>query len=103
DAGKASEISAPQAVGGGGWNFLGFFPTDKEEERQQKRGSVAAAGLAAAAIEGSSDAAAAAAAAMAAMAAEPVISKGADVVPVEGDRGEGKPWLASAWLESLDP
>ena len=75
----------------------------KRQEEEQQSGSVAAAALASAAAERSSDAAAAAAAAMAAMAAEPVISKATDVVPVEGDRGDGKPWLASAWLESLDP
>ena len=99
-AGKSSEVSAPQAVGGRGWNLLGFFPADKEEEQSD---SVAAGLVKTVAEESSSDAAAAAAAAMAAMAAEPVIARAADTVPAEGSQGEGKPWLASAWLESLDP
>lgn len=124
DATTTSEVSAPQAVGGAGWNLFGFFPKDKfsdylpagqspvvegeeeeddeeeedeEEEEEEEEESVVVSKAVAAAAETVAKLAKASASS----------SKSGDTEENEPDvaaaAAAAPAWPKSAWLKGLDP
>lgn len=96
--GNTSEVSVPQAVGGGGWRLFGFFPKDKEELEKREKNSGIAGDSAAAKAKGKGRVAAEKAAATEASSDQPNFEEGDD-----GEKEEAISWPRSAWVEGLDP
>ncbi|CAM9684728.1 unnamed protein product, partial [Hapterophycus canaliculatus] len=119
-AAAAAEVSAPQAVGGAGWNLFGFFPKDKvvddssalptlledddededdDEEEEEGEGQEETRGVVV------SKAVASAAATAAKLASTSASSSTERAVAAEASGGDAtaSAWPKSAWLEGLDP
>lgn len=85
NGGSSSEVSAPQAVGGGGWNLFGFFPKDKEEAAIEDREVPSSATVGAVASEGTGSA--------------KEVYGGAD----DEEQANVTYWPLSAWVDGYDP
>lgn len=96
--GNTSEVSVPQAVGGGGWRLFGFFPKDKEELEKREKNSGIAGDAAAAKGKEKGQGVAEKAAATEASLDQPPFEEGDD-----GEQEEAISWPRSAWVEGLDP